>query len=117
MFFRFGYYNQIKMNRANYMDYKYSKDRWYKIDVLLDWDKKETAIFVDGVFLQKVAFYTSELIDCKLSFVDTLMLYNLTPGTTSSFKDIRLCSDLCDGTQESDFPLTTNARKQEQLNL
>ena len=112
-----GYYDQIKLNRANYMDYKYTKDKWYKIDVLLDWEAKETAIFVDGVFLQKVAFYSEELIDCQERWVDTLMLYSLTPGTRSAFKDIRLCTGLCEGTQESDFPLTTSARKEEQLKV
>lgn len=45
------------------------------------------------------------------------MLYNLTPDTQSAFKDIRLCTELCEGTQESDFPLTTSARKKEQLKL
>ena len=33
------------------------------------------------------------------------MLYTLTPGLTSSFKQIRMCPELCPGTQESDFPL------------
>ena len=93
-----GYYNQIKLNRANYMDFKYKPDKWYKIDVLLDWTKKETAIFVDGVFLERVDFYTNELISCDEAFVDTLMLYSLTPDTKSAFKDIRLCTDLCEGT-------------------
>ena len=44
---------------------------------------------------------------CDESFVNTLMLYNLSPGTTTAFKDIRLCTDLCPGTQESELPLTT----------
>jgi len=33
------------------------------------------------------------------------MLYTLTPGLTSSFKQMRMCPELCPGTQESDFPL------------
>ena len=33
------------------------------------------------------------------------MLYTLSPGETSTFKDIRLCDDLCPGTQESTMPL------------
>jgi hypothetical protein len=27
--------------------------------------------------------------------VNTLMIYNLTPGTTTLFRDIRACNDLC----------------------
>ena len=96
-----GYYNQFKLNKANYMDYQYEKEKWYKIDILLDWDEKEVAVFIDGIFIKKVAFYSldrDELMKCGESFVNTLMLYNLTPGTITAFKDIRLCSDLCPGT-------------------
>ena len=30
------------------------------------------------------------------SFVNKLSLYTLTPGVTSSFRDIRICDGLCD---------------------
>ena len=38
VFFRMGYYNQMKLNKANYMDHKYDVEKWYKFDILLDWD-------------------------------------------------------------------------------
>lgn len=95
------------------MDQKYEQAKWYKIDVLLDWDPEElysdVAVFIDGTFIMKTPFYSRDrdiMMECDKRFVNTLALYNLTPGTTSSFKDIRLCTDLCPGTQESDFPLT-----------
>ena len=31
------------------------------------------------------------------------MLYTLTPGEVSVFKDIRMCNDLCPGTQEEEI--------------
>ena len=39
-----------------------------------------------------------EKTDCDNldSFVNTLSLYTLTPGVTSSFRDIRICDGLCD---------------------
>ena len=39
-----------------------------------------------------------EETDCNNldSYVNTLSLYTLTPGVTSSFRDIRICDDLCD---------------------
>ena len=41
------------------------------------------------------------------------MLYTLTPGESSTFKDIRLCNDLCPGTQEGDMPLHRTEIEQE----
>ena len=38
--------------------------------------------------------------------MNTLMLYTLTPGSTVAFKDVRLCNDICPGTQEMEFPLS-----------
>ena len=32
--------------------------------------------------------------------IDTLMLYTLTPGVTSSFKNIQICSQYCKPTDE-----------------
>ena len=83
------------------MDYKYEKEKWYKIDILLEWEDKNVAIFIDGIFLRTVAFYSldrDDLMDCGDAFVNTLMVYNLTPGTTTAFRDIRLCDYLCPGT-------------------
>ena len=33
---------------------------------------------------------------CESSDVDTLMIYNLSPATKTEFKNIRLCSNICD---------------------
>ena len=98
----------MKLNKANYMDYKYEIETWYKFDILLDWDLGEVAIFINGIYIKKTDFYSKDrdaLMECDKTFVNTLMLYNLTPGTITKYKDIRLCTDLCPGTLESDFPL------------
>ena len=98
----------MKLNKANYMDHKYEVEKWYKFDILLDWDLSQIAIFVNGTYITKVDFYSKDrdvLMQCDEFFVNTLMLYNLTPGTITKFKGIRMCTDLCPGTQESDFPL------------
>ena len=66
------------------MDFPYQSDTWYKIDILLDWDLKSAAIFIDGIFIHKVAFYSLDrdiLMNCDEAFVNTIMLYNLATGT------------------------------------
>ena len=35
-----------------------------------------------------------------------IMLYTLTPGSTATFRDFRLCEDLCPGTQSLEVPLS-----------
>ena len=89
------------------MDLKYAAETWYAIDILLDWDRQEVAFFVDGTFRQQVPFYSSErdkflrelapetCTAAKKKVVDTLSLYTLTPGTTSSFAEVLVCQDFC----------------------
>ena len=45
-----GFFNQIKVNMLNYSNIKHEADTWYKIDILLDWDTQETAIFLSDTF-------------------------------------------------------------------
>ena len=35
-----------------------------------------------------------------------IMLYTLTPGSTATFRDFRLCEDLCPGTESMEVPLS-----------
>jgi hypothetical protein len=47
------------------------------------------------LFADKDGFY-----EPPYTGVDTLMLYTLTPGVTSSFKDIKICSKWCKPSDE-----------------
>lgn len=47
----------------------------------------------ESVYADKDGYYEPDY-----SGVDTLMLYTLSPGVTSSFKDIQICDELCPGT-------------------
>lgn len=37
MFFRFGYYNQMKHNLNYFIEKPFTVEKWYKIDILFDW--------------------------------------------------------------------------------
>ena len=116
VFFRMGFFDQMKFNLLNYSKVLYEDETWYKVDLLLDWDASDTAIFVNGEYINKAKFFSAERDNeklCDKTFVNTLMLYSLSPGVESSFKDIRLCSELCPGTQQSDFPLTKGSKELE----
>ena len=45
-----SYYDSIKMNMFTYTTITYEEDKWYKVDILLDWELEEAAFFLDGVF-------------------------------------------------------------------
>ena len=59
------------------------------------------ALFLDGRYELMTEFYTKARDDqilCEERFVNSLMLYSLTPGVTSSFRDVRLCTGVCPDT-------------------
>ena len=96
----------VKVNLWNYTKLPYDNDKWYRVDAFIDWEENWTAFFIDGVFLGNTLFYSyqrDEQLMCDESFVNALMLYTLTPNKSSSFKDIRLCEELCSGSLDDDF--------------
>lgn len=96
-----SYNNQMKFNLHSYSKRSYEADRWYKIDALLDWSDETAAFFVDGEYVANTIFYSQERDlqkSCDQRFINAILLYSLTPGMTSTFKEIRLCTDLCPGT-------------------
>ena len=104
-----GYNRQIKLNSQQKMVMKYEADQWYRFDFILDWESQEVAFFIDGIYKTKLFFYTKERDAqkaCEETFVNMLMLYTLTPGSTAAFRDVRLCEDLCPGTQDMEVPLS-----------
>jgi len=53
-----GFNDWMKFNLHNYSKIGYEADRWYKIDVLLDWTEETAAFFVDGVYIANTIFYS-----------------------------------------------------------
>jgi hypothetical protein len=82
----------------------------YKIDILLDWKTQRVALFVDNNWKKNASFYSKERdakMGCTLKHaqvVNTVALYNLSPGTTSLFRDLRVCKDLCPELVHSHVP-------------
>ena len=89
------------MNEIIYSQIGYSADQWYKIDVLMDWESSFAAFFIDNVLKAETDFFSAERDKAKkadVQFLIALHLYTLSPGETSYFKDIRLCTHLCPST-------------------
>ena len=117
VFHRFGYYETFKINIEQFVDVEYEDklmaNRWYQLDILLDWEERKVAFFIDGKYQLVTPFYSLErdkalkVAECEEEgdSVNTLSLYTLTYGVTSSFRDLRVCKDLCDSGQE-DSPIS-----------
>ena len=55
-----GYYNTFKINRDQFVDVMYERDKWYQIDILLDWLNFNIAFFIDGDFMVRTPFHSRE---------------------------------------------------------
>ncbi len=62
------------------------------MDVLFDWDRTIVTIYLNGTNKGTANFYNTNVAD-----VDTIMMYNLNPGTIGYFSSIQLCQDICPG--------------------
>ena len=92
-FFRLGYFDFMKLNTANMLR-KYDESEWYNVDMLFDWDEQRVSIYVNDKAIKSDAFFTQR--KDKLESGNALSIYGLTPGSTSYFKNLRMCSDVCD---------------------
>lgn len=106
------------------MVYRYKSHQWYEVDILINWgplaiektqaeeDSKKrqyVQIFVDGEYLGTEPFFHSERIGAsnsranEINSTNALILYGLSPGTYSRFKDVKLCIERCPGSEGLEF--------------
>lgn len=84
-FYRFGYFNYQKLNLVS-MVTKFTNDTWYQIDLLVNWAGKSVTVYVDGHQYASDYFFTNKKTDIKTA--NTIVLYNLTPGSTCQIKNL-----------------------------
>ncbi len=60
------------------------------MDIILDWAEKEADIYLNGVKNEKTRLYHFDI-----ETVDAVKIYNLNPNTTSFWKNIEVCNDIC----------------------
>ena len=66
-------------------------------------------IFIDGNYLGQEPFFNSERIGAsnsranKIKSANALMLYGLSPGAISRFKDVKVCIERCPGSENLQF--------------
>ena len=65
-----------------------------EVDMLIDWDLQTVSIYVDGIGIKAVPFFTKRAT--KLKKVNAVAIYGLTPGSISRFRNLKICNELCD---------------------
>lgn len=113
IFFRIRHYNKINLNDLPlYLDYNTSNfnmsGMYNTVDLFLNWKKKKVTLFLNqrGVWnvasLEKknakkhkitASFYHEDLP--KDIIPNKVILYNFSPNSTCSIKNIRLCDNFC----------------------
>lgn len=84
-FFRFGYFNYQKMNLVSMVN-MFKQDVWYTVDLLIDWPKQTVTVYVDRELKASDIFFTKK--KTEVPSANTLVLYNLTPGSTCHIRAI-----------------------------
>ena len=68
---------------------KYESDKWYSIDLILDYDEQRASIYIDNEPLKSSAFFTQRKE--KLADGNAVSIYGLSPSGTSKFRNIHMC--------------------------
>ena len=108
-FMRMGFFYHLKLNTDSMLK-MYSEDEWLAVDMLIDWEEQTVSIYVDQEAIRAVPFFTKRTT--KLTHVNTLAIYGLTPGGVSRFRNLRVCDDICDEGKQLPhiFDLSTSFR-------
>jgi len=61
IFFRFGFYRYVKFNAyssiSEYLKTRQRAEKWYKIDIIINWEKNKTALYINDDYQTTNAFY------------------------------------------------------------
>jgi hypothetical protein len=117
-FFRLGYFRYAKLNayvdEFQYLGLRQENDKWYKIDLIMDWTSNFTTMYVNNKYATSADFYhgkdkfhISKGVMPDHEGASALMLYTLSPEATSTFKNIKVCKTRCFG-GESFVKVKTN---------
>ena len=74
--------------------------------MILDWDLNKTALYINDTYQITMDFYHGQNkfvegteFDQIYKYSNTITLYTLTPGASSYFKDLKVCSEKCIGAE------------------
>jgi len=73
---------------------RFEANKWFKIDLIIDWNEQRVSVYIDDKGKKSEAFFTQR--KTKLESANALSIYGLSPGSVSLFRDIRVCEKICE---------------------
>ena len=73
----------------------FKNDTWYQVDLLIDWTNQAVTVYIDQQQMASDKFFTNS--KTTINTMNTIILYNLAPGTTCGIKDVKICDVRCIG--------------------
>ena len=67
----------------------------FRIDIIIDWGKKQACLYVNDQWAAFDDFYYSEE---NIGDVNSVVMYVLSPGGTAKIQNLQICTDRCSGT-------------------
>lgn len=87
-----GYLNYMKLNTVNMVELSVA-EKWYQIDLLVNWVDQRVAIYVAGEFRASSPFFNNEKE--RVESANVLAIYGLSAGGTGRFREMEVCKDIC----------------------
>jgi len=87
-----GYLNYMKLNTVNMVELSVA-EKWYQIDLLVNWVDQRVAIYVNGEFRASSPFFNNEKE--RVESANVLAIYGLSAGGTGRFREMEVCKDIC----------------------
>ena len=70
----------------------------FRIDIIIDWGKKQACVYVNDQWAAFDDFYYSEE---DIGDVNSVVMYVLSPGGQAKIQNLQICTDRCAGRSRS----------------
>ena len=90
--FRLGFFDYLKFN-ADSMVTRTDPNRWYSVDIVIDWQEQLLSLFIDSTPMTRQPFFL--LRGSTVDSANALSIYGLSPGSISRFRNVKVCHDFC----------------------
>jgi uncharacterized phage-like protein YoqJ len=75
-------------------EYKVTQKLKSKLDFILNWGEQKIAIYLDDSYVSTTKFFYQ---DITIASTNAIVLYNLSPGTVTKLRNLKLCATRCVG--------------------
>ena len=75
---------------------QFTNDTWYPVDLIINWENQTVTAYVNYTQSASDDFFFDQSYP-NVNTSNTIILYNLTPGTICKIKNLKICKKRCSG--------------------